>query len=68
MATTSGSLITRNYTGFKGVDFSNRKDEIALYRSPDALNMWRNYKNTKIIGIIKDKIDPYSLGSILNKY
>ena len=46
MATTSGSLITRNYTGFKGVDFSNRKDEIALYRSPDALNMWRNYKNS----------------------
>lgn len=42
----SGSLITRNYTSFRGVDFSNRKDEISLYRSPDALNLWKNYKNT----------------------
>lgn len=44
--TVSGSLITRNYSNFKGVDFSNRKDEVNLYRSPDALNMWRNYKST----------------------
>jgi hypothetical protein len=43
----SGSLITRNYTNFRGVDFSNRKDEVSLYRSPDALNMWKNYKNSK---------------------
>lgn len=43
----SGSLITRNYNSFRGVDFSNRKDEISLYRSPDALNVWRNYKNSK---------------------
>lgn len=41
----SGSLITRNYRNFKGVDFSNRKDEISLYRSPDALNVWKNYKS-----------------------
>lgn len=47
MATTvSGSLITRNYTSFRGVDFSNRKDEVSLNRSPDALNMWKNYKST----------------------
>jgi hypothetical protein len=43
---TSGSLIRRNYSDFKGVDFSNRKDEIFLYRTPDALNMWKNYKAT----------------------
>jgi hypothetical protein len=43
----SGNLITRNYTNFRGVDFSNRKDEVSLYRSPDALNMWKNYKNSK---------------------
>ena len=43
---TSGKLITRNYTGFRGVDFSNRKDEINIYRSPDALNVWKNYKNS----------------------
>ena len=41
----SGSLITRNYNGFRGVDFSNRKDEISLNRSPNALNMWKNYKS-----------------------
>lgn len=44
--TIAGSLITRNYSNFRGVDFSNRKDEVSLYRSPDALNMWKNYKNT----------------------
>ena len=42
----SGSLVTRNYKNFKGVDFSNRKDEISLNRSPDALNVWRNYKSS----------------------
>ena len=41
----SGTLITRNYSGFRGIDFSNRKDEIALTRSPDALNVWKNYKS-----------------------
>lgn len=41
----SGTLITRNYTELRGVDFSNRRDEIALNRSPDALNMWKNYKS-----------------------
>ena len=45
MAQISGSLIIRNYNGFRGVDFSNRKDEIALNRAPDALNMWKNYKS-----------------------
>ena len=44
MAQVSGSLITRNYNNFSGVDFS--KFNISLYRSPDALNMWKNYKNS----------------------
>lgn len=43
----SGNLVTRNYANFRGVDFSNRKDEVSLVRSPDALNMWKNYKNSK---------------------
>lgn len=47
MAQVSGTLITRNYTSFRGVDFSNRKDEVSLYRSPDSINMWKNYKNSK---------------------
>ena len=40
---TSGSLITRNYKDFRGVDFSNK--EVSIVRSPDSLNMWKNYKN-----------------------
>jgi len=43
---TSGTLITRNYSQFRGIDFSNRKDEVNIYRSPDALNMWKNYRNS----------------------
>ena len=39
----SGSLITRNYKDFRGVDFSNK--EVNIVRSPDSLNMWKNYKN-----------------------
>ena len=33
------------YSKFRGVDFSSRQDEVSFYRSPDALNMWKNYKN-----------------------
>lgn len=43
---TSVNLIKREYKEFRGVDFSNRKDEVSIYRSPDALNMWKNYKNS----------------------
>lgn len=46
MKIVSGTLIPRNYTQFRGVDFSNRKDEVNIYRSPDALNMWKNYKSS----------------------
>ena len=42
----SGTLITRNYTNFSGVDFSNRGDEVALNHSPNALNMWKNYRSS----------------------
>ena len=42
----SGSLVSRNYSGFRGVDFSNRKDEVSLNRSPESLNMWKNYKSS----------------------
>ena len=35
------SLITRNYSNFRGVDFTNGL--VSKYRSPDALNMWKNY-------------------------
>ena len=42
----SGSVVARNYRRFRGVDFSNRKDEVDLTRSPDASNIWINYKSS----------------------
>lgn len=43
----TGSLITRVYGGFRGVDF--RGEEINLVRSPDSLNVWKDYKKTESI-------------------
>lgn len=36
------NLVRRIYGGFKGVDFRSKECNIA--RSPDSLNMWKNYK------------------------
>ena len=36
-------IITRKYSGFRGVDFTGGL--VNYYRSPDALNMWKNYKD-----------------------
>lgn len=36
------SKVTRVYGGFRGVDF--RGDEVNLSRSPDCLNVWKDYK------------------------
>ena len=38
----SGNLVSRIYSNFRGVDF--RGEEINLVRSPDALNVWKDYK------------------------
>lgn len=43
----TGDLISRIYGGFRGVDF--RGEEINLARSPDSLNVWRDYKETESI-------------------
>ena len=43
----TGDLITRVYTGFRGADF--RGEEINLIRSPDCLNVWKDYKETESI-------------------
>lgn len=40
-------LISRVYSNFRGVDF--RGEEINLTRSPDALNVWKDYKETESI-------------------
>ncbi len=43
----TGEQITRLYSGFRGVDF--RGEEINLVRSPDSLNVWKDYKETESI-------------------
>ena len=40
-------LISRVYSNFRGVDF--RGEEINLIRSPDSLNVWKDYKETESI-------------------
>lgn len=40
-------LVRRLYANFRGVDF--RGEEINLTRSPDALNVWKDYKETESI-------------------
>lgn len=37
------STVNRIYSNFRGVDFSN--SVVSLYRSPDSINMWKNYDN-----------------------
>ena len=46
MATNDGK-VNRIYSNFRGVDF--RGEEINLVRSPDSLNMWKDYKETESI-------------------
>ena len=40
-------MVSRVYSNFRGVDF--RSDECILQRSPDGLNMWKDYKKTNSI-------------------
>lgn len=40
-------IVSRVYSGFRGVDF--RGDEINILRSPDSLNVWKDYKETESI-------------------
>lgn len=41
------NLVKRIYNNFRGVDF--RGNEINLLRSPDSLNMWKDYKETESV-------------------
>lgn len=40
----SDDIVTRVYSSFQGVDF--RSDEPLLKRSPDSLNMWKDYRES----------------------
>ena len=46
MASSDG-IVTRIYSSFRGVDF--RGLEVNLLRSPDSLNVWKDYKETESI-------------------
>ncbi len=43
----TGDLVTRMYSNFRGVDF--RGEEINIRRSPDSLNVWKDYRETESI-------------------
>ena len=40
-------IVSRIYSNFRGADF--RGDEINLARSPDCLNVWKDYKETESV-------------------
>lgn len=40
-------IVSRIYSNFRGVDF--RGEDVNLIRSPDSVNMWKNYKETESI-------------------
>ena len=62
----TGALISRLYSGFRGVDF--RGEEVSLNRSPDSLNMWRNYKKTAGIETRPDLERVFSCGTVYGIY
>ena len=47
MSIETGDIISRIYGNFRGVDF--RGEEINISRSPDSLNVWKDYKETESI-------------------
>ena len=40
------NMLLREYSGFKGVDFTSEPRAVAIDRSPDACNVYRNYNET----------------------
>ncbi len=55
------TLITRKYNDFRGIDL--RGGECAPYRSPDAMNVWRDYR--KQAGICTRPSARYLVGNTL---
>lgn len=43
----AGTSIKRTYSNFSGVDFANEPGIVNITRSPDALNIWKNYSDTQ---------------------
>lgn len=53
MSTEAGYIVTRVYGDFRGVDF--RGEEVSLLRSPESLNMWKDYKTVNRIRTRPDR-------------
>ena len=47
MNVSTGDIVSRVYGNFRGVDF--RGEEINIRRSPDSLNVWKDYRKTESI-------------------
>ena len=37
---------TRVYSDFRGVDFTSDSTRVSLYRSPNCVNMYKDYKSS----------------------
>lgn len=66
MSAETGELIRRTYKNFRGVDL--RGSEINLSRSPDSLNMWRDYKKTSSIETRPGMERVFSCGTVYGIY
>lgn len=38
-----GSVITKKYSNFRGIDLLNPNTAVDITRSPDCLNVWKSY-------------------------
>ncbi len=63
MAST-GTIVNRMYSGFRGVDF--RGEDINLVRSPDSLNMWKNYTEIDSIRTRPAMENLHNIGAKIN--
>lgn len=43
----TSTALKREYTDFRGVDFLSDPSLVSINRSPDALNVWKNYSDTQ---------------------
>lgn len=58
---TKDNQVSRIYSNFRGVDF--RGEEINLVRSPDSLNVWKDYKETESIRTRPGLVKKYAYSS-----
>ena len=63
-------VVSRIYSNFRGVDF--RGAEVNLVRSPDSLNVWKDYKETESIRTrpemeLKEQFDTRKTLLVINK-